>query len=419
MSVIYKVYTYLQKIKNNEVSFTSLINKGLKGVTANELLILRDSLKSIVNKYFFLMWEANKIYSINDEHIKDYFICALGIYHYVKTVDQKDIFAAIEEDKKMFAPEFDIEEMQKAISSLNNETIKLSERDNDILIKRLAYNYAYPEWVVKMVFKHFSIKNAYKAVASSRKNINITVNHNSFLTNIDKLLNTGSFEKGVLSDKCLRCISKDKVIDLPEFKKNLIFVESEVNQLLIDKLNLEAGDEALLFAKDKGPMTLDMALSMKDMGCLHVVCKDLTYVQSVRAMANRFRLHILDIIETNLNLLLTHIGKETCDKILLIPESTNLGLIRRHPEYLLTLKRDDLDSIIENQKRHINEVSEHLKVGGRMVYAVYTYNKKESTLVIEEFLANHPNFTLIEEKQIFAHEVPSDGVYYAVLERNN
>ena len=166
MSVVYKVYTYLKKIKNNEVAFTSLINKGLKGVTANELLIVRDSLKSIVNKYYFLMWEANKIFSISDEDIKDYFICALGIYHYVKAVNQKDIFAAIEEDKKMFVPEFDIEEMQKAITSLNNETIKLSEKDNDILIKRLAYNYAYPEWVVKMTFKHFSIKNAYKYMIS-------------------------------------------------------------------------------------------------------------------------------------------------------------------------------------------------------------------------------------------------------------
>ena len=54
-----------------------------------------------------------------------------------------------------------------------------------------------------------------------------------------------------------------------------------------------------------------------------------------------------------------------------------------------------------------------------MVYAVYTYNKKESTLIIEDFLNSHPNYSLIEEKQIFAHEVPSDGVYYAVLERNN
>ena len=419
MSLVYKVFTYLKKIKTKEISFTTLINKGLKNVTANELTLIRDSLKSIVNKYYFLMLEGNKIYPTQDDDIRDYLICALGIHHYVKSISKEELFSSIEEDKKMFAPEFDIEEIQNAITSLNGETIKISEKDNDILIKRLAFNYAYPEWVVKMVFKHFSIKNAYKAIASSRKNINITVNHNSFLTSVNKLLESGHFEKGTLSEKCLRCVCKEKVIDLPEFKKNLIFVESEVNQLLVDKLNLEAGDEGLLFAKDKGPLTLDMALNMKDMGCLHVVCQDLTYLTSVRAMANRFRLHILDLIQTNLELLLTHIGKETCDKILLIPESSNLGLIRRHPEYLLTLDRNNLDSIIENQKRYLSEVSEHLKVGGRMVYAVYTYNKKESTLIIEDFLNSHPNYSLIEEKQIFAHEVPSDGVYYAVLERNN
>ena len=37
--------------------------------------------------------------------------------------------------------------------------------------------------------------------------------------------------------------------------------------------------------------------------------------------------------------------------------------------------------------------------------------------IIEEFLSKHDEFKLIEEKQIFAHEIPSDGFYYAILKK--
>ena len=87
MSVLLKVYEYIEKIKNGEISFQQLINKGLKEINEADSYLIKDSIKSIVNRYYFLMWEQNKIIKIEDEKIKDYFICALGQYHYVKVID--------------------------------------------------------------------------------------------------------------------------------------------------------------------------------------------------------------------------------------------------------------------------------------------------------------------------------------------
>ena len=53
MSVLKEVYNYLRKIKSEEISFQLLLNKGLKDIKQNEAFIIKDSLKSIVNKYFF------------------------------------------------------------------------------------------------------------------------------------------------------------------------------------------------------------------------------------------------------------------------------------------------------------------------------------------------------------------------------
>lgn len=419
MSVLYKVFTYVTQIKNKEVSFQNLINKGFKDCSEEESFIIRDSLKSIVNRYYFLLWEQNKIFPVEDKPLRDYFACALGQYHYVKDVTEERLLESFQEDADEFGTEFSAEKMIASVRKLGGNLLPISEKENEIIVKRLSINYSYPEWVVKMMGKHFGIKHSYKAIASSRKSIRITVNCNTFLTNAEKLLadDGAPFEKGVLAKNALRYVSKSKIIELPEFRKNQIFVEDEASQMLVEKLGLEPGDEALLIADDRGAVALDMAMHMKDVGTVHVACSDVSNLNSTRTMASRFKIHSLDVFETTIDLLLTHVGRETCDKVLLIPESSALGTVRRRPATLLTLQREDLDALIENERKSLWEACTYVKAGGTLVYAVFTYNKKESSLLVEEFLKEHAEFTLEEQKQVFAYEAPSDGVYYAVLKK--
>lgn len=420
MSTLYKVYSYLKQMKNREISFQNLINKKIKEVSEQETYLIRDSLKSIVNRYYFLSWEQNRILPLENQDIKDYFICALGTYHYVKNVDIDSLVNSFKQDNVHFNETLPIDEFKKALEGLNGSTLLLSEKENEIMVKRLAISYSYPEWIVKMMIKHFGIKHTYKALAASRKSIKIALNCNTFLTNREKLItsNPSLYEPGVLTKNTLRYIGKDKIIDLDDFKKNFIFVEDEASQLLVDKLDLNPGDETLLVCDDKGTIALDLAMHQKDVGNINVAAPDVIIYNSVRSLANRFKIHSLNVFETNINLLITHVPENSCDKVLLIAPSSSLGLVRRKPATLLALKREELDLLIAEQKRQLDEVSRFVKRDGIILYSVFTYNKKESYLIIEEFLKEHDNFSLVEEKQLFANEGPSDGLYYAILKKD-
>lgn len=419
MSTLKKVYDYLQKIKNGTTTFQLLLNKGLKGISEKEMFLIKDSLKSIINRYHFLSWEQSKIINIDNEDLKDYFICALGQYHYVKDVKDKDLLEAFKEDVPTFDTELTIADLYNAILGLCGSIYKISDKEYSIIIKRLAINYAYPEWAVKLMSKHFGIKHTYRAIASSRKNININLNYNSFLTSKDKVINTDpeSFKNGNLALGSISYEGKKKIIDLELFKKNKIFPESEAMQMLVEKLSLEPGDESLLIAEDQNAAAIDMAMHMKDVGVVHACVKNVVDNATIKNMIHRFKLNSINVFQSEINTLLTHVGKESCDKVLYVADSTELGLVRRRPAVLLTLKRDDLDNIISSQKEGLEEVSSLVKKGGTLIYSVFTYNKKESNFIIEEFLSKHDDFELIEEKQIFAHEVPSDGLYYAILKK--
>ena len=91
MSILKDVYNYIEEIKTKKRSFQRLMNKGITGYDEKVTRIIKDSLKSIVNRYYFLEWELSKLIKVNDEHTKDYLICALGQYHFVNEISNEMI----------------------------------------------------------------------------------------------------------------------------------------------------------------------------------------------------------------------------------------------------------------------------------------------------------------------------------------
>lgn len=419
MSILKNVYNYIEEIKDKKRTFQRLMNKGITGYDEKETRIIKDSLKSIVNRFYFLEWELNKLIQIKDEKTKDYLICALGQYHFVNEISNEMLLSFLKEDLNSFDETISPDLIYNKIVSLNGKTLTINEFENKIIYKRLAITYSYPEWICKMLCKHYGYKKAYKAVASSRRNVNLSLNVNTLLTSRDDLLKKypSIYEKGILTDTALKYKGKQKLIDLNAFTSNFFFVEDESKQLLVRNLNLELNDNCLLINEEKGSVAIDMATKIKDKGIIHVACNNVIDYNSVKTMVERFKMHSLDIFESNVDQLITHVSYGSCDKVLFIAPSSSLGLVRKKPDILLTLKKEDIDNILKSQKEQLEEVSKFVKDDGLLEYAVFTYSKKETNQIIKEFTLNHPEFELICEKQIFANDVPCDGVYFALLRK--
>ncbi len=53
-----------------------------------------------------------------------------------------------------------------------------------------------------------------------------------------------------------------------------------------------------------------------------------------------------------------------------------------------------------------------------MIYSPCTLNKKENEKVVNAFLNDNDNFTLVKEKTSFPCESRGDGFYFALLKKN-
>lgn len=110
---------------------------------------------------------------------------------------------------------------------------------------------------------------------------------------------------------------------------------------------------------------------------------------------------------------------EAFDRILVDAPCSGLGDLKHKPEIKLHIKPENLDEIIKIQKEILNTASQYLKPNGIMVYSTCTLNKKENENQIKQFLAQHTEFHLLEDKTIFPFENGGDGFYMAKLVKRN
>ena len=89
---------------------------------------------------------------------------------------------------------------------------------------------------------------------------------------------------------------------------------------------------------------------------------------------------------------------------LLVPELVTAG---RDPE--------EIRRLAALQKTILENASRAVKPGGRLVYSTCSIDAEEDGLLVRDFLQNHPEWTLKEEKLILPHEEKSDGAYAALL----
>ena len=103
------------------------------------------------------------------------------------------------------------------------------------------------------------------------------------------------------------------------------------------------------------------------------------------------------------------------DAVLLDVPCSNTGVIQRRVDVRWRLTPQEIRRLAALQRSILENASQAVKPGGRLVYSTCSIDAEEDGLVVRDFLQNHPEWTLKEEKLILPHEEKSDGAYAALL----
>lgn len=200
------------------------------------------------------------------------------------------------------------------------------------------------------------------------------------------------------------------------FKDGIIAVQDGASQMAVCALDIKKGMRVLDLCSAPGGKSGYIAQLLENSG--EVISCDI-------------HKHKLELIKQNLSRLGVTCAKvmrndatvkkeEFCgafDRVLADVPCSGLGVLRRKPDIRLNKSPFSNDELVKIQRKILENASCYVKKGGKLVYSTCTVNRSENEDAVREFVENHPEFTLLEERQLLPNKDNTDGFFYASFER--
>ena len=216
----------------------------------------------------------------------------------------------------------------------------------------------------------------------------------------------------------LKLLERANVFKTEAFKMGWFEVQDASSQLVADFLEVAPGMKVVDVCAGAGGKTLHLSALMENKGSLIAMDIYESKLKKLKVRAKRNGAHNIDLRLINSTKPIKKL-KEKADRLLIDAPCSGLGVLRRNPDSKWKLKPEFLDKIKETQQHILQDYSEILKPGGKMVYATCSVLPSENQEQIAEFIVSEKgkHFKLIKEKKIFAHKSGYDGFYMALLEK--
>lgn len=93
------------------------------------------------------------------------------------------------------------------------------------------------------------------------------------------------------------------------------------------------------------------------------------------------------------------------------------GMFRKLPEAVNEWSPQNVEICAARQKEILDNAAVMLKPGGVIVYSTCTFSREENEDVIEYFLKEHPDFTVVKMERFWPHKQDGEGHFVAKLVR--
>lgn len=222
----------------------------------------------------------------------------------------------------------------------------------------------------------------------------------------------------------------------PMFEKGELEVQDEGSQILVALMAPRRGEMIIDYCAGAGGKTLLLGALMRSTGRLYAF--DVSAARLARAKPRFARSGLSNIVPVviaadNDQRVKRLRGK--AHRVLVDAPCSGLGTLRRNPDLKWRQHPDSLQSLCETQAQILRQASRCVAPGGRLVYATCSILPEENEQQVEAFLAENPDFTLLDASKIVQDRCENltlegpylsmrpdrhgtDGFFAAVLQRD-
>ncbi|MBO5006898.1 MAG: 16S rRNA (cytosine(967)-C(5))-methyltransferase RsmB [Clostridia bacterium] len=295
-------------------------------------------------------------------------------------------------------------------------------------IKHISVKYSIPEWLCAMFCENYGADTAEKIFDEFNKVPALTLRVNTLKTTRESLMErlsaagikatpTKNAPNGLL-------LAGGTPYSALEAFEGEFFVQNEASQICVEVLGAKEGETILDACACPGGKSFGISINMKNEGAVHSCDLHKNKLSLIERGANSLGISIIETMERNA-------AKEDVrgvkyDRILCDVPCSGLGVIAQKPD----IKRKnpaDIERLPTVQAAILCESAKHLKSGGVLVYSTCTLNPRENADVVDAFLAENKDFSLVPfevggvrsdgKAELFPHIHKTNGFFIAKMKK--
>ncbi|TDI83151.1 MAG: RsmB/NOP family class I SAM-dependent RNA methyltransferase [Betaproteobacteria bacterium] len=268
----------------------------------------------------------------------------------------------------------------------------------------------FPEWLVEKMQRFMLDTDILSFGLSLQQIASLDLRVNTLITNRDEVLETLS-KDGIEAQTTpyspigIRLVKKFTINHHDLFLAGKIEVQDEGSQLLGYLLKPKRGDIVVDFCAGAGGKTLMMGALMRSKGRIYafdISEKRLNNLKQRLKRSGLSNLHPRWISNENDIKVKRLTGK--IDRVLVDAPCSGLGTLRRNPDLKLRQSPQSVERFKCKQAAILSSSANLLKPGGRLVYATCSFLPEENQEIIENFLASHTQFTLLNCAELLSQQ---------------
>lgn len=353
-------------------------------------------------------------------------VLQMGVFQ-LMFMDSVTDFAAVDETVKLIK-QLDFRSTA-FVNAVMRKIAREKEQSKDIAnlaelsnkIQHFSVKYSVSEYLAGRFLKMYGEEFTEKLLSAFYDSPKLFIRVNSLKTTEKELLDRLSKDgieaketsvKGVFSLKGLRGVGSN-----PSFREGLFSVQDLSSVRAVVALDPRPGEDILDLCSAPGGKTFAIAEYMNNQGRIDAL--DISE-HKLLLLSERAKELGIEIIRTKVSdaRVFQKELSECYDKVLVDAPCSGFGIIRRKPE-LRYKTYEDVKDLPQIQKEILKQAASYLKKSGILVYSTCTLEKKENIEVIQNFLQEHPNFSLVKEpRSFYPHMDQGDGFFVAKMKKN-
>tara|TARA_R110002167_G_scaffold318365_1_gene523976 strand:- start:1567 stop:2784 length:1218 start_codon:yes stop_codon:yes gene_type:complete len=293
----------------------------------------------------------------------------------------------------------------------------------DELSKIRKFRESVPDWLDELGEKSLGGALWTKELAALNQQAEVVLRTNTLKTTKEQL-RKALLDEGIVAEPirgypyALKLNERANVFITEAFKKGFFEVQDANSQLVSSFMDVKPGQRVVDACAGAGGKTLHLSALMENKGQLIALDIYGNKLKELKRRAKRAGAHNIEPREIDTTKVIKKLYG-TADRVLIDAPCTGLGVLRRNPDAKWKLQPEFLEKVTKTQNEILQGYSKMVKPGGKLVYATCSILPQENNDRVKSFLSSEAgeDFTLVDEKKIYASKTGFDGFYMALMEK--